>query len=677
MRFLYNLSSKAIVACAVGVAFFLFGCQARPPVERPDAPYPPSDIFLSAERNFRVGDFQEALNGFEQYLAQKPTGPETAIALHHLAVCYRIKERYHEAEGLLEKLMEEHPDYPALSGALIERARIFYDLGDYEKTASSLMAWIRDFPNDPYNPEAFHLMASLEEVQGHLSEAFFWNLKGVQWIDAGFSSTIERFDLESRLSSLITLAPPDALEKMALYAAQTPYAPVIYDRLASTYLEMNLLSHAKRVARELMESTEDEVWYYRGMALLEMIEQAFSGEKFVVGCLLPLSGPFALYGQEVLNGIELALDPFGDSEHAAMIELVIEDTGGTAKGAFAAIERLILRKGLFVIVGPLASKAAVTAAKRANEEQVPIITLTQKDGIVMEGDFVYRSFLTPSMEVKALADHAIFEMGFRNFAILYPNNSYGQVLMDLFWERVDAWGGRITAVESYSPKETDFALQIRKLVGLHHPRPKAIRDMMRAVRAKRAEEIIDLRGEEEPFPIVDFDAVFIPDNVQHIALIAPHFPFYSVFDIRLLGTSLWQSEELIELSGEYVQGAVFPTGFYPLLEEEKVRLFVKKYTDVFEETPGVLAATGYDTVSFIKNLVIERAIRTSQELQEWLSQAAPYEGITGSFSFDASGEVEKNPLLLMVTGKSLKPIPPQQRQPHSHISPSYTSIDAP
>jgi ABC-type branched-subunit amino acid transport system substrate-binding protein len=452
---------------------------------------------------------------------------------------------------------------------------------------------------------------------------------------------------------------------------------VIYDRLASTYLEMNLLSHAKRVTLALMESTEDDVWYYRGMALLEMIEQAFSGEKFVVGCLLPLSGPFALYGQKVLNGMELALDPFGDSEHAAMIELVIEDTGGTADGALAAIERLILRKGLIVVVGPLASKAAVAAAKRANELQVPIITLTQKEGIVMEGEFVYRSFLTPSMEVSALANHAIFEMGFRNFAILYPNNSYGQVLMDLFWEQVDSRGGKITAVESYPPKETDFALQIKKLVGLHYPRPKAIRDMMKTVRAKRAEEIIDLRGDEEPFPIVDFDAVFIPDNVQHIALIAPHFPFYSVFDIRLLGTSLWQSEELIKLSGEHLQGAVFPTGFYPLLEEEKVRLFVEKYTDVFEETPGVLAATGYDTVSFIKNLVIERAIRTSQELQEGLSQAASYEGVTGRFSFDASGEVEKNPLLLTVMGKDLKPILPQQRQPSSDIAPSYTSIDAP
>ena len=55
------------------------------------------------------------------------------------------------------------------------------------------------------------------------------------------------------------------------------------------------------------------------------------------------------------------------------------------------------------------------------------------------------------------------------------------------------------------------------MVGLHYPRPKAIRDMIELLRAKRAEEIIDLRREEDPLPIVDFDAVFIPDNAQQIA----------------------------------------------------------------------------------------------------------------------------------------------------------------
>lgn len=674
---LSSLSSKAIVACVVGIAFFLFGCQGRPPVERPEAPYPASDLFLAAESSFQAGDFEEALKSFEQYLAQRPSGPDTAIALHHLAVCYRKKERYYEAENLLEKLIEEHPDYPELDGAILERANILYDLGQYEKSASILLDWIRDFPNDPHSPEAFQAMGALEEAQGHFSKAFFWNLKGIQWITAGFPSTIERFNLEKRLTDLITLAPPDELERMAPYAAQTPYAPLIYDRLASIYLEMNLLSQAKRATLALMESTEDEVWHSRGMVLLEKIEQAFLGEKIMVGCLLPLSGPFALYGQEVLNGMELALDPFGHSEYASTIELVIEDTGGTAEGALAAIDRLLLRKRLLAIVGPLASKAAVAAAKRANELQVPIITLTQKEGIVSEGQFVYRSFLTPSMEVKALVEYAVSELGFRNFAILYPDNSYGEVLMDLFWQGVDNWGGKITAVESYSPKETDFAVQIKKLVGLYYPRPKAILDLMKTVRAQRAEEIVDLHGEEEPLPIVDFDAVFIPDNVQHVALIAPHFPFYSVFDIRLLGTSLWQSEELIKLSGEYVQGAVFPSGFFPLLEEENVRAFVEKYTDIFEKKPGVLAATGYDTVGFLKNLLIEKAIGTSQELQEELSQASPFNGVTGSFSFDASGEIEKDPLLLTVSGKKLKPIPPKQRWFSQVISPAYGSIDAP
>ena len=108
--------------------------------------------------------------------------------------------------------------------------------------------------------------------------------------------------------------------------------------------------------------------------------------------------------------------------------------------------------------------------------------------------------------------------------------------------------------------------------------------------------------EEEPEPIVDFDAVFIPDNYQQIALIAPHFPFNSIFNVPFLGTSLWQSPELIEMAGEYVQRAIFPSGFFKKSESATVREFVKAYKKNFDSEPGILAANGYDTICFLKIL---------------------------------------------------------------------------
>ena len=159
--------------------------------------------------------------------------------------------------------------------------------------------------------------------------------------------------------------------------------------------------------------------------------------------------------------------------------------------------------------------------------------------------------------------------------------------------------------------------------------------------------------EEEPEPIVDFDAVFIPDNHQQIALIAPQFPFYNVFNVPFLGTSLWLSDELIETAGDYVQGAIFPAGFFIDNDLEGVKDFVEDYKENFESNPGVLAANGYDTIRLIRELMNNSIIKTRRDFQQGLSEVDNFFGVTGRISFDHDGEVENDPVLLVVYGKSL------------------------
>jgi hypothetical protein len=65
-------------------------------------------------------------------------------------------------------------------------------------------------------------------------------------------------------------------------------------------------------------------------------------------------------------------------------------------------------------------------------------------------------------------------MGLPRFAILYPDTAYGRTLMNLFWNKAELEGGSITAIESYKPEETDFAVEIKKMVGLHYPRPESV-----------------------------------------------------------------------------------------------------------------------------------------------------------------------------------------------------------
>jgi ABC-type branched-subunit amino acid transport system substrate-binding protein len=162
-------------------------------------------------------------------------------------------------------------------------------------------------------------------------------------------------------------------------------------------------------------------------------------------------------------------------------------------------------------------------------------------------------------------------------------------------------------------------------------------------------------GEEAP-PLIDFDAVFIPDTYQRVAMIAPQLAFHDVLGVRLIGTRLWHSPKLIEMAKNYIQGAVFSSGFAVESENPKVLGFVTDYKNNFGETPKILAANGYDTICLLKTIFAEDNLRTRDNLREALLEAPVFEGVTGSFSFDAEGEALKTPLLLTISGNSAIPI---------------------
>jgi ABC-type branched-subunit amino acid transport system substrate-binding protein len=417
--------------------------------------------------------------------------------------------------------------------------------------------------------------------------------------------------------------------------------------MAALYLEQNELEKSRNAAMALIRSTPDQYWVSAGRQFLESIQEELSVKKSVLGCLLPLSGPFAIYGQEVLNGIELGIGMFNETGDTPDLELVIKDTKGDPELALTGLEDLANNEKVIAVIGPLSSRAATASAKKAQTLGVPMITFTQKEGITEEGAMVFRNFLTPSREVDKLLDVAIRHMGLKRFAILYPDNSYGQFFLNIFWDRLEEMGGMMTAVEPYKADETDFAEQIKKMTGLYYPRPKSLTQKLLAMRTPEEEESIIFP--EKPQPIIDFDMVFIPDNFQRVAMIAPQLAYYDVLDILLAGTSAWQSPHLIETAGDYVQGAIFSSGYFESLGDGGVNSFVEEYKANFDAAPGILAANGYDTIKYLMEVVADKDVRTRRTLQKALLYYY-FDGVTGGISFDSHGEVEKESLLLTISG---------------------------
>ena len=697
-------STKWAVTTLMGVAMalFLFGCQPKAPVKDISAP---PDLFTLAERDFRSGLYEQAIKGYQQYLREYPDSEWAIHAMYRMGESYVQMAQYSEAMPLFENIFVQYPQHRLAPGAgysLLKMIALTGERTDFETVASE---WIRKYSDHPLKGEVYSLLGQTLKEEGDLSGAVkAW----VQALASPLASPKRVEELDQKILNLIAEADSKELQEMTAFIEGPPYAPPLYERLTMLYIADQKFEEARRAAMYLVESTPEQEWVSKGRVFLERIEESMSVRSGVVGCLLPLSGPFAIYGEEVLNGMKLGVGIIGEESADPPIELVIRDTAGDPYRAATQLEELVVKEKVIAVIGPLASKSAVAAAKKAEELGVPLITLTQKGGITKERPMVFRNFLTPTKEVESIIHVSMQEMGWNRFGILYPENPYGRFLMNMFWDHVEEGGGQITAVESYLPEETDFEVQIKKMVGLYYPRPEWVKEMLRELKALEAEMALEATGEPDGLgmdevpksqpasgtpsasgtqavsgpipgsdtieeetelkpegeeeeedeldeePIIDFDAVFIPDSYHQVALIAPQFPFNNAFDIRFLGTSLWLSDELIDQAGEYVQGAIFPAGFYPGAGTDHIKNFTEQYVDQFESDPGVLAATGYDTVRLLRHFISEKPVRSRAEFQSQLLSWGGFNGLTGLYTFDAQGEVTKDPLMLTVTGRRLK-----------------------
>jgi ABC-type branched-subunit amino acid transport system substrate-binding protein len=445
--------------------------------------------------------------------------------------------------------------------------------------------------------------------------------------------------------------------------------------LAKQYASENEIESALQILSDFFQLHPNHEALGKAVELRRELESRAIVDRFLIGCILPLSGPYSAFGQRALTGVELALDLFNAQVHTHPVQLAVKDSKGDPEEALAALKALALKEGVIGILGPMITSESV--APEAESLKIPIITFTQKPEITTIGDYIFRNFLTLSSQVETLVDYSVNDLGLRSFAILYPNEPYGISFMNRFWDEVIDQGAEVVGVESYGPEQTDFSDEIRKLVGLYYPRPEPDEKEWTTAESRAWETLTNLRWtdmpgpeseeprgaadntiftlddgqeaeDEEPEPIVDFQAIFIPDSHGKVGLITPQLLYHGIEDVLLLGSNLWHSPKLIQMAREYVQGAVIPEGFFAQSPLPDVANFVKNYQSVFTGIPGYLEAQAYDTAWILCEATNTPGVDSRMALKRALSGVTDFPGVTGNTSFDERGEVRKGSYLLKI-----------------------------
>jgi ABC-type branched-subunit amino acid transport system substrate-binding protein len=262
-----------------------------------------------------------------------------------------------------------------------------------------------------------------------------------------------------------------------------------------------------------------------------------------------------------------------------------------------------------------------------------------------------------------LVEYAVLGLDYRRFAILYPDDRYGTRLMNLFWDELERLGVEVRGIEAYDPSQTDFADQIKKLVGLYYPRPEG--ESTDVLEGEKAGEIspAGLNGEasedqeeEEETPIVDFDALFIPDGFSQVGLIAPQLAYHDVTGVKLLGTNLWNSQKLVEMAAPYLQDAVFVDGFFSGSGLPLTSRFVRSYEQTFGGKPRYPEAQAYDTMRLLIEGLRQPEVTSRPMLRDALLGIQSLPGVAGTASVGPDGEVNKPPFLITIYKRRMEEV---------------------
>jgi ABC-type branched-subunit amino acid transport system substrate-binding protein len=217
-------------------------------------------------------------------------------------------------------------------------------------------------------------------------------------------------------------------------------------------------------------------------------------------------------------------------------------------------------------------------------------------------------------------------------------------MMDAFRTEAQRLGGKIRRIQPYRPDQTDFSMEIKKLAAIKSPRP--------APKKKGGE------AAKIPLPVLDFDALYIPDTFRRLRMILPQLAFHDVRGIQLLGTSQWYSPEGLRKEAEYFEGAVMTAPFFAESSKPLVRNFTDALYGATGREPDYREALAYDTARMLREVLRDRSVTNRGSLRDRLKQTEAFEGVTGWVRMTKKGEMQRGSFILKVEGKQIIDVTP-------------------
>ena len=352
-----------------------------------------------------------------------------------------------------------------------------------------------------------------------------------------------------------------------------------------------------------------------------------------IGFIVPLSGPYAQNGRDILNGFLLLLDEIGYRAGGRQIQLIVEDDEAIPAVTLTKARKLVEADRVHLMAGTLLSSSGYALAPYIDAQQIPMVyPVVSADDLTQRrrSRWIIRTGWTGSQPNHAFGEYAYRTLGYRRIATIALDYAFGWESIGGFERTFQAEGGRIVqkmwtpvSVHDFAPYLAQTSRDVDAVYALFLGR--AALQFMRQYSEYGLKDRIPLIGsgtttDEHVLPFMGDEAIGVVTSLHYSAAIATpeNRKFAAAYRMRYQKIPSYYAESMYT-GGKWIAAAIDALGGD--VEDRTTLLRALRAATPTGLPRGPVELDDYG--SPIQNIYIRRVERVNGQLQNTVIATLP------------------------------------------------------
>ena len=325
-----------------------------------------------------------------------------------------------------------------------------------------------------------------------------------------------------------------------------------------------------------------------------------------IGVAQPLSGPLGALGQDLLNGVNLAVAELNkggytvDGKRVTLEVVPVDDRADAATGKTVAQQ--LVDSGVVVVIGHLNSGVSIETAPIYAAKDISQIAISTNPKFTQLGfPTTFRMVANDTLQARAMGSFAATQLSATRYAAVDDGTPYGKGLADGAAGQLKADKKEVAVRKSYDDKTTAFD------------------DLANELKTAKVEVIVST--------LSDFQNLALLEALRKVG----HTK------VSMLGGDTAKTTDM-------AKGAGIIEGLYatsPVLEAKEFttgKLFLEKYIDAYKKPPAYGGHYSYDSTYVLSAAIQKAKSADPKEITKAMHAINGYAPVTGTMTWDDKGE---------------------------------------